>query len=94
MSGVRDQESGIRGDRDFWFLSFQRNDVLTGPEVILVLKVAVCLLLDLAREPWPSGKFGEENESDELWHHHLPQPVSGGLRWNPPHPGGTPTAHV
>jgi glycosyltransferase involved in cell wall biosynthesis len=66
--------------------------LLTG--MFYVLRVAVCLLLDLAREPWPSGKFGEENESDEPWHHHLPQPVSGGLRWNPPHPGGTPTAHV
>lgn len=68
--------------------------LLTG--VFYVLKVAICLLLDLAREPWPSGKVGPEEEADgdELRHHSLPQPLSGGLRWHPPRAGGTPTAHV
>ena len=68
--------------------------LLTG--VFYVMKVAVCLLLDLAREPWPSGKVGDGFEVviDERGNDHLSQPLPGGLRWNPPGAGGTPTAHV
>jgi glycosyltransferase involved in cell wall biosynthesis len=67
--------------------------LLTG--LFYVLKVTICLVLDLAREPWPRGKFaGEEVEQDEQRHDHLPQPVSGGLRWDSPRAGGTPTAHI
>ena len=56
--------------------------------VFYMMKVSVCLLLDLVREPWPSGKVGKDE------HQPLPKPVSGGIRWEPAGAGGTPTAHV
>ena len=70
-----------------------------------IVKVVVCLLLDVVREPWPSGKMqGDDRESmigpefkdldvsdDYL---HLPQPVSRGIRWDPAGAGRPPTAHV
>ena len=51
-----------------------------------VMKVTVCLLLDLARDPWPSGKV--------MWHEHLPEPVPADLRWPAPAAGHSKTAHV
>ena len=42
-----------------------------------VIKVSVCLLLDLVREPWPSGKVGKVNEP-------VSEPVSSGVRWDSP----------
>lgn len=69
--------------------------LMTG--VFYVLKVAICLLLDMAREPWPTGKVGHGQEviADDLGNVHVPQePLSGGLRWNPPGAGGTPPAHI
>lgn len=69
-----------------------------------VLKVTVCLLLDLARQPWPSGKTGRDQysqagaqaaiESEFGKDEHLPKPVPGGLRWDPPAAGRAPTAHI
>jgi len=50
--------------------------------VFYVLKVTVCLLLDLVRDPWPSGKV--------MWHDH-PETVSGDL-WYAPAPAGGPKA--
>jgi len=50
-----------------------------------VLKVTVCLLLDLVRDPWPSGKV--------MWHE-LPEPVSGDVRWPVAVAGRSKTAHV
>lgn len=51
-----------------------------------VVKVSVCLLLDLVREPWPSGKIGK-NE-------HHPEPVPDHIRWEPAAAGRSPPAHV
>jgi glycosyltransferase involved in cell wall biosynthesis len=45
-----------------------------------VLKVTTALLLDMARDPWPSGKVSE---------HDRPQPDSDHLRWQPPAAGGS-----
>jgi hypothetical protein len=54
--------------------------------VFYVLKVTVCLLLDLVRDPWPSGKV--------MWHEPLPEPVPGDLRWPAAAAGRSETAHV
>jgi len=54
--------------------------------VFYVLKVTVCLLLDLARDPWPSGKV--------MWHEHPPERIPGDLRWPAPAADHTKTAHV
>jgi glycosyltransferase involved in cell wall biosynthesis len=54
--------------------------------VFYVLKVTVCLLLDLVRDPWPSGKV--------KWHEHLAEPVPPDLRWTAPAAGHSKTAHV
>ena len=51
-----------------------------------VLKVTVCLLLDLVRDPWPSGKV--------MWHEHPPEPVPGDVRWPAAPAGHTKAAHV
>jgi glycosyltransferase involved in cell wall biosynthesis len=51
-----------------------------------VLKVTVCLLLDLVRDPWPSGKV--------MWHDDHPQCVPGDIRWPAPAAGHTQTSHV
>ena len=51
-----------------------------------VMKVTVCLVLDLVRDPWPSGKV--------MWHEHLPEPLSADLRWPAPAAGRSKTAHV
>lgn len=51
-----------------------------------VLKVVVCLLLDMVREPWPRGKV-EEHESD-------PKPDPSGVRWPAAPPGGSPSPRV
>jgi len=53
-----------------------------------VLKVTVCLLLDLVRDPWPSGKV--------MCHvpGHLPEPVPGDLRWPAAASGRSQTPHV
>jgi hypothetical protein len=75
-----------------------------------VMKVTVCLLLDLVRDPWPSGKV--------MWHEPVPsgavsardgrraarassgptepvsEPVPADLRWPAPAAGGSKTAHV
>jgi glycosyltransferase involved in cell wall biosynthesis len=56
--------------------------------VFYMMKVSVCLLLDLVREPWPSGKVGKDE------HLHLPEPVSGGIRWKPAAAGGSPPAQI
>ena len=53
-----------------------------------VLKVTVCLLLDLVRDPWPSGKV--------MWH--VSEPVSqslpADLRWPPAAAGRSQTSHL
>jgi hypothetical protein len=98
-------------------------NVLEG--VFYVLKVTVCLLLDLVRDPWPLGRVVEEEapagrsaatgvrhtsedvKPPEHERGHTqpvlrepdghdaaqprPQPVPGGLRWDPPG-AGRPTA--
>lgn len=51
-----------------------------------VLKVTVCLLLDLVRDPWPSGKV--------MWHDDHPQRVPGDIRWPAAAAGRTQTSHV
>ncbi|HSU68613.1 MAG TPA: glycosyltransferase family 2 protein [Tepidisphaeraceae bacterium] len=51
-----------------------------------VLKVTVCLLLDLVRDPWPTGKV--------MWHEPLPESLSTDLRWSAPAAGRSTTAHV
>jgi hypothetical protein len=60
-----------------------------------MIKVSVCLLLDLAREPWPTGKVGWPTPEQETFNDdYCPEPVSGGLRWDPPAASRPPTAHV
>jgi glycosyltransferase involved in cell wall biosynthesis len=54
--------------------------------VFYVMKVTVCLLLDLVRDPWPRGKV--------MWHEHLPEPVPGDVRWPAAPAGHSKTAHV
>jgi hypothetical protein len=54
--------------------------------VFYVMKVTVCLLLDLARDPWPTGKV--------MWHEPLPEPLPADLRWPAPPAGHSKTAHV
>ena len=51
-----------------------------------VLKVTVCLLLDLVRDPWPSGKV--------MWHDKLQEPLSGDLRPAAAPAGRPQTSHV
>lgn len=63
--------------------------------VFYMVKVTVCLLLDMAREPWPTGKVGVPTPEDEmLSDDYHTEPVSGGIRWDPPATGHPPTAHV
>jgi glycosyltransferase involved in cell wall biosynthesis len=50
-----------------------------------VLKVTVCLLLDLVRDPWPSGKV--------KWHDH-PEMVPGDLWYPAPAAGHSQAPHV
>lgn len=52
--------------------------------VFYVMKVTVCLLLDLVRDPWPTGKVMS----------HDAEPVSGGVWFAPAPPGRTQTSHV
>ncbi len=52
-----------------------------------VLKVTVCLLLDMVREPWPTGKVGKADEF-------IPEHVSGDLRWQPPAVGRSPSSQI
>ncbi|HZL34556.1 MAG TPA: glycosyltransferase family 2 protein [Tepidisphaeraceae bacterium] len=70
---------------------------LTGG-VFYIIKVTVCLLLDVAREPWPTGKIGRPSPdvfaNDGMKDDYLPDPVSGGIRWNPPAARRPPTAPV
>lgn len=76
--------------------------------VFYVMKVTVCLLLDLARDPWPTGKV--------MWHEPVsdpsdgrgrtahqpaqravepvPEPLPADLRWPAPPAGHSTTAHV
>jgi hypothetical protein len=62
--------------------------------VFYMVKVSVCLLLDMVREPWPTGKVGQPHEEEIIHDDYRPKPVSGGLRWDPPAAGRPPTAHV
>jgi glycosyltransferase involved in cell wall biosynthesis len=52
--------------------------------VFYVLKVTICLLLDLVRDPWPTGKV--------MWHDS--EPVSGGVWYAAPAPGRSQASHV
>jgi glycosyltransferase involved in cell wall biosynthesis len=52
-----------------------------------VVKVSVCLLLDLVREPWPSGKVGKSYEP-------VPEPLSHGDRWQSAPFGNSPSSQV
>jgi glycosyltransferase involved in cell wall biosynthesis len=52
--------------------------------VFYVMKVTICLLLDLVRDPWPTGKV--------MWHD--PEPVSGGVWFAPASPGRSQASHV
>jgi glycosyltransferase involved in cell wall biosynthesis len=52
-----------------------------------VVKVSVCLLLDLVREPWPSGKVGKSYER-------VPEPLPHGDRWQPAPFGNSPSSQV
>ena len=54
--------------------------------VFYVLKVTVCLLLDLVRDPWPRGKV--------MWNEHPPEHFPGDLRWPAPAADHSKTAHV
>ncbi|HWE03020.1 MAG TPA: glycosyltransferase family 2 protein [Tepidisphaeraceae bacterium] len=63
--------------------------------VFYMIKVSVCLLLDLAREPWPTGKVGHAApEEEEIVQDEYPEPVSGDLRWDPASAGRPPIARV
>jgi len=63
--------------------------------VFYMIKVSVCLVLDLAREPWPTGKVGQPQPEQEIYKDdYRPEPVSGDLRWDPPAASRPPTAHV
>ena len=64
--------------------------------VFYMIKVTVCLILDLVREPWPTGKVGQpEPEGFEVVTDELrPEPISIGLRWDPPAARRPPTAQV
>lgn len=75
-----------------------------------VMKVTVCLLLDLARDPWPTGKVmwheppteldpadaGERlaDPLDRRPAEPLPKPVPADLRYSAPAPGASKAAHV
>jgi glycosyltransferase involved in cell wall biosynthesis len=52
-----------------------------------VMKVTVCLLLDLVREPWPSGKVGKSDEP-------VPELLSPGDRWQPAAFSRSPSSQV
>jgi hypothetical protein len=63
--------------------------------VFYMIKVSVCLVLDLAREPWPTGKVGQPPQEEEIVNdEYRPEPVSGGIRWDTPAASGPPTAHI
>ena len=62
--------------------------------VFYMVKVSVCLILDMVREPWPTGKVGQPREEEIIKDDYRPEPVSGGLRWDPPAASRPPTAHV
>ena len=55
-----------------------------GRGLFYVVKVAMALLLDMAREPWPSGKVSE----------HVPEPDPGDLRWDAAAAGGPSTKAI
>lgn len=74
-----------------------------------VMKVTVCLLLDLARDPWPTGKVmwhepvseadsagdrGFDQPSQRRPVESLPKPVSADLRYSAPATGPSKAAHV
>jgi len=63
-----------------------RSSISIWSGLFYVLKVTVCLLLDLVRDPWPSGKV--------MAHDDLPQPLPGDLRWPAPPAGRSQTSHV
>ncbi len=52
-----------------------------------VVKVITCLMLDMAREPWPRGKVEVEHESH-------PKPDPARIRFTPAASGGQPAARV
>jgi glycosyltransferase involved in cell wall biosynthesis len=56
-----------------------------------IIKVATCLILDLVREPWPSGKVGKIESSP---HEPVPQPLPGNIRWEPPAVGRSASSHL
>ena len=63
--------------------------------VFYMIKVTVCLLLDVVRDPWPTGKVGEPiQDHDSLQDDYHAEPVSGGLRWDSPAASRPPTASV
>jgi len=62
--------------------------------VFYMIKVSVCLILDLAREPWPTGKVGQPLQEEIFKDDYRAEPVSDGVRWNPPAAGSPPTARV
>lgn len=62
--------------------------------IFYMIKVSVCLVLDMAREPWPTGKVGQPREEEIFKDDYGTEPVSGGLRWDPPAARRPPTAHV
>ena len=77
--------------------------------VFYVMKVTVCLLLDMARDPWPTGKvMWNEPDPDPVSDggrgrlagpadrpaEHLPEPLPPGVRWPATPPGHSTTAHV
>ena len=51
-----------------------------------VMKVTVCLLLDLVRDPWPTGKV--------MWHEPVSEPLPPDLRWPAPAAGHSKTAQI
>jgi glycosyltransferase involved in cell wall biosynthesis len=63
--------------------------------VFYMIKVGVCLILDMVREPWPTGKVGQPiNDEEYAKDDYIQEPDSGRLRWHPPAAGGSPPAHV
>ena len=56
-----------------------------------VVKVTACLLLDLVREPWPSGKVGKvAGDAYEP----VSQPVPDNIRWQPSAVGRSASSHL
>lgn len=63
-----------------------RSSISLWSGLFYVLKVTVCLLLDLVRDPWPSGKV--------IWHDDLPQRLPGDLRWPAAPAGRSQASHL